>query len=210
LQTRQSHTAFAQLIAPFKTPALAAHYACPVLKNFDKKQVKMLYTFFMKNKRAFTLIELLVVVLIIAILTAVDLPQYRNAVARSQATTVIHMVREIRKSLEEYLLANGKAPLTWSHLSITLPPACDNKTNCVLDGVTYVFTPSDATTYFQARMNKGGYSITFEISSTSKGVNRNWWCLARNENGRKLCSDLSGKSEPHHLNSEGTAAYYLM
>ncbi|WP_428038694.1 type IV pilin protein, partial [Candidatus Avelusimicrobium faecicola] len=39
-----------------------------------------------RNKKGFTLVEILTVVLIVGVLSAVALPQYRRAVERSRAT----------------------------------------------------------------------------------------------------------------------------
>ena len=63
----------------------------------------------MKNdKQAFTLIELLVVVLIIAILVAVAVPQYKKAVLKSRYIQLITAIESIAKAQEIYYLQKGK------------------------------------------------------------------------------------------------------
>lgn len=59
------------------------------------------------NKKGFTLIELLVVVLIIGILSAVALPQYKKAVRKSRLVQVQVGMDTIKKNISSYLLANG-------------------------------------------------------------------------------------------------------
>ena len=65
----------------------------------------------MKN-RAFTLIELLVVVLIIGILAAIALPQYRFAVEKARAAEAVMNVQAWYNALQRYYLANGSYPTT--------------------------------------------------------------------------------------------------
>ncbi len=61
----------------------------------------------MKNKKGFTLVEMLAVVIIIGILTAIALPQYRRAIQKAKATEALVMLRTINDSAERLAALAG-------------------------------------------------------------------------------------------------------
>ena len=68
----------------------------------------------------FTLIELLVVVLIIGILAAVAVPQYKLAIEKSHATQALTTLRALATAEKAYYLANGEYTTNWEDLDIEL------------------------------------------------------------------------------------------
>ena len=73
----------------------------------------------------FTLIELLVVVLIIGILSAIALPQYRTAVIRARYVQLLVAANALADAEERYYLANGEYTSARENLDVQMPPSTD-------------------------------------------------------------------------------------
>ena len=107
------------------------------------------------NKKAFTLLELLVVVLIIGILAAVAVPQYKMTVEKSHATEALSILKTIAQAQEIYFLAKGEYASAFTDLDIDVP------TSPYFD-----YTISYASSVATEKNNK--YTIGFRYSHRDK------------------------------------------
>lgn len=72
----------------------------------------------MNNKRGFTLIELLSVVMILAILTAIALPQYRRAIQRTEAADALINLKTIFDASKRYYAYHSSWPTQLKELDV--------------------------------------------------------------------------------------------
>ena len=83
------------------------------IKNTNKKFTK-----------GFTLIELLVVVLIIGILAAIALPQYKIAVGKAKFAELKINTKAVNEAAQRYFLVQGKYPAELSDLDVDISTGC--------------------------------------------------------------------------------------
>ena len=142
----------------------------------------------------FTLIELLVVVLIIGILAAIALPQYRLVVAKSKFSTLKNNVKALYEAEQRYYLVNNTYDYTKNNLDIEV------NGNCYVSNVI-----NDTDAYVTCHSLISGLSIGFQIWSGGRKTCITW---EEDRNGltHQLCKAESGRTTPSYC-GEGNCQY---
>lgn len=100
----------------------------------------------MKNVTAgrlggFTLIELLVVVLVIGILSAIALPQYQRAVAKTHLAEMFMQVNSLWRAQQVYFLQTGTYTEDLTELVPSLPAGCQKTSGGIICAVMWYMGP---------------------------------------------------------------------
>ncbi len=152
------------------------------------------------NKQAFTLIELLVVVLIIGILAAVALPQYKLAVDKSRLSTVLSLASSIRNAQEVYYLANGEYTGPLADLDVDVPAECESEEDqtvaqCphgMIDSIAGPLPPSLESSLigvYYPNFWDMEIAVRYYLAHSSKPNQIE--CLPKTDYGKKLCNTLA-------------------
>ncbi len=152
----------------------------------------------------FTLIELLVVVLIIGILAAVALPQYKVAVTKARVSTILPILKALVQAETTYHLANGIYTINVNNLDISLPAECTPTNDiygnagqtwkCGKDFLIDISGGNKAIANYcpeknatiDACFNSRDFTVSYRLLEEAE-------CIVKNESawGQKICNSLS-------------------
>ena len=86
-----------------------------------------------RQQSGFSLIELMIVVLVVAILTAIAVPSYRQYLIRTHRSAAQSQMMEIANRQQQFLLANRRYASTLAELNYTLPSGVSERYGCTLN-----------------------------------------------------------------------------
>lgn len=156
------------------------------------------------NKKGFTLVEILIVVLVIGLLAAIALPQYRKSVVKSRLSTMKNLIRKASDGAELFYMSNHSYPAKWEDFHISLPTPLEENSN------TYTFKG-----FYCQFFTTGGERIICTHHSTGIGYQRRFIHTKNNNAGKAICVSYNsiadnvckvetGKEKPFYTATDGS------
>ena len=185
----------------------------------DPRQNSSGMTALLTMARAFTLMELMVAVIIIAVLAAVAVPQYKKAVLKSRFSTLLPVAQRIKSAQETYYLGNHYYSDNLNELDVDVPGTITGATVATYgDNITAkISAPSeeeeerDAYSYVLA--SKAGLNNNYIVyQEHSKNYPGNIHCEAKNEDDEAqwLCEKgLNGQKVEEGSITPGYTTYII-
>ncbi len=171
----------------------------------------------LSSSKGFTLLELLVVVLIIGILAAIALPQYKKSVEKSKATQALTLLQSLYQSAQVYQLTNGNWPSSIDILDIDIPNDIKDNWSIWTDNAPSQNTLGIGMTKKYGKYAGTGFAKYKEHSYNSIPKNTNL-CIERKKNGTYIftgeqgsyCNKILGGKGVYVGTSNNTNIYALI
>ena len=142
-----------------------------------------------RSMKGFTLIELLVIVLIIGILAAVALPQYKKAILKSRYSALMPITKSLAEANEVYYLERGEYSNDPTELNIQGQEEYPDGTSILMydeNGLSYVRATN-------SNVPNARYLVYQKNSENFPGTTM---CEASDDPAKALCVALGGEEVP--------------
>ena len=159
----------------------------------------------MKNN-GFTLIELLVVVLIIGILAAIALPQYKLSVGKVKFATLKNITKSISSSVNRYYMTHDTYPSSYKDLDLDFPSIDHDDGKIYVEGLDFCAYWADANQIAACYKTIYGKLVGYYVSYVG---DRPKWCYTKSTDTTDVTNKIC-KQDTKKENGDCSSGYYCM
>ena len=156
------------------------------------------------NRKGFTLMEVLIVVLIIAILSAVAVPQYQKAVMKSRYSAMMPIGKAIANGNEAYYMEKGQYATSPTELDVAGKDNYDDGTDVTLEA-----NPEYLSYVRVANSDKVPNARYVVYQKHSANFADTTMCEAKDDTAKELCQRLGGVFVSENGTEARWASYLL-